>query len=673
MVIWEQSVNYDAITFKPLPRPSGIKGRVGPYADCLAAFDIETTRLTEIEQSVMYVWQFCLDFPDGHDLVILGRTWREFKHMTYKLGERLGNLHLKTYIHNASYEFQYLAGIYDFRPHEVFAMESRSVLSFTMYKRFEFFCSYKLFNMSLDAATAKYCPEYHKKSGAEYEYTKRRFYDTPLTRRELLYSVYDVWGLCKAVRVLMRLHDDNLYTIPRTATGFVRREVRVEMSPYHAELCRAWPDYDLYKRLRIAFRGGNTHANRYYAGDIIEDVHSVDISSSYPSQQCTKQFPVTPFKRVPLADGALFDKLRERGRALLIHCRFYNLRLRDKYTSVPYLPLAKCVRIQDYENDNGRLLCAKLAETVLTDIDFAIVERQYKFRLEIVDLYKSHYGPLPAPLVDINRRYFAAKTELKGVPGQELYYMKSKNLLNAIYGMSVQDPINPEIIFESGEYVEDLAQTPEQLLQRAGKAPYTLYQYGVWTTAHARDALQAGIDLCGDGLIYVDTDSCKYVGSPDFGPYNAERERIATERGACAADKSGTTHYMGVYEDDGSYKRFITLGAKKYAFEDSRGKLGITVAGVPKKTGAAELQRKGGLEAFKPGFVFNETGKLESVYNDADFGRFVADGRRLNITRNTVLRETTYKLDITPEYAELLNMSAKCLNNAIKFWRNSQL
>ena len=128
------------------------------------------------------------------------------------------------------------------------------------------------------------------------------------------------------------------------------------------------------------------------------------------------------------------------------------------------------------------------------------------------------------------------------------------------------------------------------------------------------------------------------------------------------ADKSCKMHYMGVYEDDGSYKRFVTLGAKKYAFEDSRGKLGITVAGVPKKSGAAELKRKGGLEAFKPGFVFSETGKLESVYNDADFGRFVADGRRLNITRNTVLRETTYKLDITPEYAELLTLSAKCLN-----------
>lgn len=673
MVINEPFVNYNKISFKPLPRPAGIKGRVGPYADCVCAFDIETTRIQDLEQSVMYVWQFCIDWPDGSNTVIIGRTWREFKHMTWRLSDRLDDLHLKIYVHNLSHEFQFLAGIYDFHPHEVFAMESRSILTCSMYKRFEFFCSYKLFNMSLDAATKKYAPEYHKKSGAEYEYTKVRYYDTPLTRKELLYSVYDVWGLCKAVRVLMRLHDDNIYSIPRTATGFVRREVRAEMAPYHAELCRGWPDYDLYKRLRLAFRGGNTHANRYMAGEIIDNVKSVDISSSYPSQQCTKLFPITPFKKAENTKR-MFEKLRERSRALLIHCVLYNVRLRNKYESVPYLPIAKCIKLSNYTNDNGRILRAGVVEIVVTDIDFEIIERQYSFRLELVEIYKSDYGYLPAPLIEINKRYFKAKTELKGLPGQELYYMKAKNLLNAIYGMSVQDPINPEIHFQNGEYVEDLTQTAEMLLKRAGKAPYTLYQYGVWTTSHARAALQyGGIDKCGDGLIYVDTDSCKYVGDVDFSDYNADRERAALEHGACAVDKAGQMHYMGVFENDGTYRRFITLGAKKYAYEDENGKLGITVAGVPKKTGAEELEKHGGLEAFKPGFVFQETGKLESVYNDGRLGRVLVDGRVLDITRNVVLRETTYKLDVTEDYAELLDMSAKCLKEMQRFWRNCQL
>ena len=153
MVIWEPFVDYESIEFQYLTKPQGIRSY--PYADCVAAFDIETTRIVELEQSIMYVWQFCIDYPDGKDIVIMGRCWREFRHMLYKLSQRLSDLHLKIYIHNASYEFQFIAGIYKFLEQEVFATEPRSILDFSMYGKFDFFCSYKLFNISLDAATHK--------------------------------------------------------------------------------------------------------------------------------------------------------------------------------------------------------------------------------------------------------------------------------------------------------------------------------------------------------------------------------------------------------------------------------------------------------------------------------------------------------------------------------------
>ena len=34
------------------------------YKNCLCAFDIETTRLEDIEQSIMYIWQFSILFLD---------------------------------------------------------------------------------------------------------------------------------------------------------------------------------------------------------------------------------------------------------------------------------------------------------------------------------------------------------------------------------------------------------------------------------------------------------------------------------------------------------------------------------------------------------------------------------------------------------------------------------
>lgn len=668
MVIWEPYMNYEQVRFNCLPKPAGVKS--APYADCICAFDIETTRLAEIEQAIMYVWQFCIDYPSGESLVIMGRTWVQFRHMLYHLGQRLGALHLKIYIHNASYEFQFLSGIYDFKEHEVFALESRSVLNFTMWGKFDFFCSYKLFNMDLDMATSKYAPAYHKKAGT-FDYDARRFADTPLTRKELLYCVYDVWGLCKAVRGLMALHGDTLYTIPRTSTGFVRREVRDSMRPLIQYLRETTPPYHVYQLLRSAFRGGNTHSNRYYTDEILHHVTTVDIASSYPSQQCTKEFPVTQFK--PCENSRQFlNKMLSRGRALLMHVVLTKVKLRNRYCSVPYIPLAKAIRISNYVNDNGRILSADMIELALTDIDFKIIDSQYSFRLQVVEMYKSVYGPLPEPLQEVNRKYFKAKTELKGVKGQELYYLKSKNLLNSIYGMSVQSQTPERILFKDGAYIPDDSKTEEQVYTATVKNPYTLYQFGVWTTCRAREALQAGIDICGDNLVYVDTDSCKYLGECDFSAYNLQAERTAGEHGAFADDKNGVRHYMGVYEPDGIAARFKMLGAKKYAYEDEQGRLHITVSGVPKSKGAAELARKGGLDAFDIGFVFEESGKLESVYNDGEMTA-VIDGRKLKITRNVVLRPTTYALDITADYGELLTLSSNTLNKLMKFWRNCQL
>ena len=58
------------------------------------------------------------------------------------------------------------------------------------------------------------------------------------------------------------------------------------------------PGYEVYKALREAFRGGNTHANRYYVGNIVENVKTMDLESAYPAAQACFKFPMTPFKPV---------------------------------------------------------------------------------------------------------------------------------------------------------------------------------------------------------------------------------------------------------------------------------------------------------------------------------------------------------------------------------------
>lgn len=672
MVYWEKKAPYAELAFKLAPRDRSTRGAA--YADAIGAFDIETTRLVELEQSIMYVWQFCIDFPDGSDFVVLGRTWHEFQHCLFAVKQRLQGLRLLCYIHNASYEFQFCAGVYPFKDSEVFILEGRSILYFKMYQAFEFRCSYKLFNMSLGEATKKYSPDYHKKEGS-FDYESRRFADTPLTRKELLYCLYDVWGLCKAVRALMALFSDTVYTIPYTSTGYVRREAKASMGEHYAILKHMWPDYDCFKLLRAAFRGGNTHASRFYAGELLHNVSSVDISSSYPTQECLRKYPMSRFqKRERLSEAGLAYYM-DHGAACLIHCRLRLLELRDPFEPIPYIPLAKCLRYPEGARlDNGRLLSCRECELVLTDIDLKIIEEQYCFTLEILALYTSWYDYLPTELRELNKKYYRQKTELKGVKGQELYYMKAKNLLNSIYGDFVMNPLRVRILYAGGLFEDDDSKSPEDILQIAGKRPYKLYQWGVWCTAHARAQLQTGISIAGkDQVVYCDTDSVKFVGKADFETFNAAARAEAEQAGCYADDPKGVRHYMQVFEDDDFYLDFRTWGAKKYAYSTQRDGPHITVAGVPKKSGAEELLYKGGLPAFKPGFVWSDISKLEAVYNDENLGWRIVDGRRVNITKNIVLRPTTYKMSLTDDYSALLEDSAQMLTLAHKNWLNCQL
>ena len=111
---------------------------------------------------------------------------------------------------------------------------------------------------------------------------------------------------------------------------------------------------------------------------------------------------------------------------------------------------------------------------------------------------------------------------------------------------------------------------------------------------------------------------------------------------------------MGVFEPDKTFKRFKTLGAKKYAYEDDDG-LHITIAGVNKKKGATELAAAGGLDALHDGFIFREAGGTESVYNDQiEQKRWQTPAGEVYITRNVVIRNTTKTIGLTQEYKDLL-------------------
>lgn len=653
--------------------PSQKRGKGNPktkakvtYKDCICTFDIETSRLPDIEQSIMYVWMFHIH----HHATIVGRTWEELATLFQKISDELNGETLCIFVHNLSYEFQFLQAIHMFQNDEVFAVDRRKVLKCTIQDwKLEFRCSYLHSNMSLSEYTKKMMVDHVKLDGDEFDYKAIRYPWTELTKEQLDYCIHDVLGLAEAIEKEMQLDGDNLYTFPLTSTGYVRRDAKRAMRKAPANLVKNMlPNLQIYTMAREAFRGGDTHANRYYSGRLLKDVHSADRSSSYPDVVCNCMFPVSEFH---LAEDITFDRLINlitvKKKAVLMRVSITNIRLTDEYWGAPYLSRDKCRRIEKGAYDNGRILSADYLETTITDIDLRIILDQYSFDdLCAFEVAYSRYGRLPQSLIDETIAYYKAKTELKGVDGQEVYYMKSKNKLNSIYGMMAQDPVKQSTIFNNGDW--SLTDTAvQELLDISNGKAWLPYMWGVWVTAHARFALQEGIKLAGDNFVYCDTDSVKYIGEIDWTKYNKQRIKDSTKSGAYATDPKGVTHYMGVYEDDGFYPEFKTLGAKKYAFtKEKDGKTYVTIAGVTKRKGGAELDKHGGLKAFEPGFVFVEAGGTESIYNDhPQIDHITVDGKRLSITPNVVIKDSTYTLGITAEYQRLLEDS----NFPVDFWR----
>lgn len=633
------------------------------YKDCVTAFDIETTRIKECEQSVMYIWQWC--FSDR--CTVIGRTWTELEVFIQRLTAGWPeNARMCAFVHNLSYEFAFLRGVHYFQPGEVFAVRSRKILK-ALWDAVEFRCSYMHSNMSL--------AEYLKKMGAEHQkteldYDRPRYPWTELNPDELEYCVNDVVGLVEALKIEMAADGDNLYTFPLTSTGYVRRDAKRAMrGVHHSWLADQLPDLETYHMLREAFRGGNCHANRYYAEQIVHNAHSADRSSSYPDVQCNCLFPVSKF--FPYKDCGLDDLMLlivKRKRAVLARVSMSNVRLRDKLWGCPYLSRDKCRNIMGGDYDNGRILQADYLETTITDIDLRIIIEEYAADdIKFYDVRHARYGPLPVPLIAETIEYYRRKTTLKGVPGQEVFYTKAKNKLNSIYGMMAQNPVKRSIIYtqegvidENGNidyYPEENAEDAE-LLEKSNRRAFLCYQWGCWVTAWARYRLEEGIKLAhapGAEFLYCDTDSVKYLGFIDWEAYNEQRKADSLKSGAWADDPKGERHYMGVYEQEHDMEAFCTMGAKKYVYID-RGKLVCTIAGVGKSAGAKELQAAGGIEAFKDGFTFYEAGGLEALYNDMpDILEWeVEPGRKVPITANVVLRESTYTLGLTAEYLRLL-------------------
>lgn len=656
----QYAYKWNEFPFEILKKDIVKSGKHKMYQRHPMTFDIETSKIPKDNdghyESFMYIWQICIE---GN--VVFGRRWEELQEFmekvvnAYKLSEEE---RVVVYVHNLSFEFQFIQDYFKFV--DVFAMASRTILT-AKTAHLEFRCSYKLSNMSLAKFIENTPNTIHYKGIDDLDYATVRTPDTQLNEVELGYCFNDVKGLYECVMELLK--EDNIATIPLTSTGYVRRDCRKAMNKNKNNrkmFLRSRLSLLQYKLLRECFRGGNTAGDRYLTNLILKNVGSYDLSSSYPFQMIAREYPLGKWNYGVIPDIKTLEEYN-RKYCTIARYSFKNIRLRDE-KPIPYIPQSKCLALgDDREIYNGRLLHADCLTISMTNIDYDIVKEQYEYdEIAVEEFHYSRKGLLPKELRDTIMYYFEKKSKLKGDEEHYYEYMKSKNKLNSIYGMTVTNILNTEIEYHDGEYTEK-KMTEEEMQEALDKyykshRSFLNYSWGVFVTAYARRELEDGLNIAGLDTIYCDTDSVKYIGNHDreFEEYNRRLNEECEEKGIKNyAEVNGKRFYMGIFDKEKGYDEFITLGAKKYAFLQN-GKLGITVSGLSKKKGAEELEKKGGLRRFQRNEVFYNSGRTIAQYNAAKVHDITVNGCTFSTASNLAIVDTTYTLGITDTMLDII-------------------
>lgn len=666
------------------------------YINLSCGFDIETSsfKYRGDKAASMYIWMLGI----GHNKPIYyGRNWNEFVETCNYLRDyyNLSEKHrLVVYVHNFAYEFQFMCKYFDWI--DVFAVDERKPIRATIAQGIEFRDSYILSGYSL-ANTAKNLTKYKvEKKVGDLDYSLIRHNETPLTEAELGYCKSDIEVITAYIQEEIETYGD-ISKIPMTNTGRVRKYVRDKCyytdkshkktsagkyNRYRKIMRDLTMDSETYKQLKRAFMGGFTHANADYSGKTLENVASVDFTSSYPAVMVSEKFPMTRFRSVEITSMDQF-KAMCKERAMVFDIRFNNLRPRIFHES--YLSESKCTYLSKPVINNGRVFSADVVETTMTEVDFAIMSQVYAWdSIALTNVKFAYKNYLPKAIVESILDLYQKKTELKDVEGSEVEYLLSKGMLNSIYGMCVTDIVKDETIFEDGRWGVNQADLETELQNYNESANrFLYYPWGIWVTAYARRNLWTGIIAVGEDYIYSDTDSLKILNYDDHKEYIEKYDSNVVRKMEAVCDyhrldkkllrpktKHNVEKLLGVWDYEGTYSRFKTLGAKRYLVEKD-GKLALTVAGLSKQNGLQYLKDKYGdnknvFDNFKNNLYIpaEKTGKMTHTYIDDETDVDIIDyqGNDLilvNVKSSIHLEPCDFTLSISGQYGTFLEQFSK--------------
>lgn len=659
------------------------------YYQIPCSLDIETSSFIKDgeKRATMYIGAL-----DINHIIYFFRTWEEMGdlfdaiHEFFMLGE---NKRLLIYVHNLSYEFQFLRKWITWD--KVFALSEREVV-YAVSGGIEFRCSYKLSGYSLEnLAKIRKLPI--KKLNEDYDYKLLRTSQSELEEDVYKYLINDVEIIIYYIEQLLK-EEKEISRIPITKTQYVRRYTRNQCSSYkYRKMIRNLEiNIEEYDYLKKAFSGGFTHANILNSNKIFEKVSSYDFTSSYPAVMLSEKFPMSSSERLDNpSEKDIEDSIKYY--CCIIELELYNVE--SKFIADNPLSASKCEIIGKKEIDNGRIMSADKIKTVITEQDFMTIKEFYNIGdIKILTIYRYVKNYLPTEFVKAILDLYKIKTELKGVDNRETEYLNSKEMLNSEYGMTVTDILRDTIEYKNDEWGIGEMDIEHEIDKYNNKFDrFMFYPWGVWVTAYARRNLFTAIlELKGD-YIYSDTDSVKFINREShldyFNKYNFMLEKKLEKAMKyhnldmeLVKPKTieGKEKLIGEWDYDGDYSYFKTLGAKRY-MTVSKDTIVLTVSGLNKNYAlpyildqcGIKYERQNGkckmlgqpnikkvFDFFSEGMYIpkGKTGKNTHTYIDNEFGCVVQDykGKYCKVHEKSCIHldEADYKLSLAEDYLNFI-------------------
>ena len=685
------------------------------YYNYPCSFDIETTTIKPGELDYIgtaedppiafpYLFQWNI-----YGSVIMCRHYHEALEIFSWISEyfRLANNRkLVIFDHNLGYEHSFFRDLWDVIPDRSFALDEHHPVTIYTEDGFIFRDSYKMTNMGLESLTKDWSRKW-KKNKEIMDYSQLRTPYTELDDNTLIYSALDVLSLSDAIEAFLAARSERIWTNCPTSTSFIRKELKArigvgvkkrskEQQNYWKWIERQRVDLKQYSLLQRLARGGNTHANRRYTGQLLKDLCHFDITSSYPAQMvCYPEYPLGEWAEMD--PGSYMDTVElfeQNGYCCMVDVTLINPRLKEGVT-VPYISISKMVIVRGsgmQATDNGRYISGLEAiQLSIFGMEWPIIKAQYDFDdAIIVNGYFCRKGYLPDILRNFILELYAKKTQLKGIAGQEVEYALAKTYVNGVFGMAYTSPLRDKYEFTGADIIlADPGDPARELEDFQGRiSDFLPYSAGAVTACAGRVFLQKMIDAAGEDFVYCDTDSIFALHPEKVKPKIKALERELTEyQRKCGLqliyqDIKGRDHELGSISEEDPVEYFKTYGAKKYITVEN-GKLTCTIAGVPKNAGSHIISRhlfkkpktrsnfrKGAfialkrklsinLKQFQLGLNFKgkDTGKNCLWYNPAPhFKLHDEQGREIEIYSNVAMLPCDYLLSLSQDYRECLSI-----------------